>query len=166
MQCIDLVIHSSCNGGLVPRVYYFRDFACCLFQKLDGMPPSVNYRKRKQNGQFIKNKCKNKCRRVSSGECETKDKNIAETSNGTELPEWTPERAKYCWRDGRRIVELGFLADQLKAGCSECKKTLNITNIVEETTQGLGSILYIQCEECSQLNAIKTGKTHRSPTRV
>ncbi|XP_074611940.1 uncharacterized protein LOC141866350 [Acropora palmata] len=30
---------------------------------------------------------------------------------------------------------------------------------------GLGSILYIQCEECPQLNAIKTGKTHSSPTK-
>ena len=68
-------------------------------------------------------------------------------------------------RDGRRIVELGYLADQLKVGCSECKNTLNIINTVDETTQGLGSILYIQCEECSLLNAVKTGKTHRSPTK-
>ena len=83
------------------------------------MPPSVNHRKRKQNGQFIRNKCKNKRRRVSSAEHETKAENIAETSEGTELLERTPERAKYCWRDGRRIVELGYLADQLKAGCSE-----------------------------------------------
>ena len=135
-----------------------------LFQKLD-MPPSVNDRKRKQNGQFIRNKCKNKRRRVSSAQHETKAENIAETSDGTELPEQTPERAKCCWRDGRRIVELGYLADQLKAGCSECKNTLNIINTVDETTQGLGSILYIQCEECSQLNGIKTGKTHRSPTK-
>ena len=30
------------------------------------MPPSVNDHKRKQNGQFIRNKCKNKCIRVSS----------------------------------------------------------------------------------------------------
>ena len=84
------------------------------------MPPTVNNRKRKQNGQCIRNKCKNKRRRVCSSERETKAKNIA-ASDGTELPERTPERAKYRWREGRRIVELGFLADQLKAGCSECK---------------------------------------------
>lgn len=98
-------------------------------------------------------------------EHETKAKNIAETSDGKELPEQTPERAKYFWRHGRRIVELGYLADQLEVGCSECKNTLNIINTVDETTQGLGSILYIQCEECSQFNAVKTGKTHRSPTK-
>lgn len=143
----------------------FVTFACRLFQKLDDMPPTANCRKRKRNGQFIRNKCKNKRRRVSLAERETKAKNITETSDETESPERTPGRAKCCWRDGRRIVELGFLADQLKAGCSECKKTLNIINTVDETTQGLGSILYIQCEECSQLNAVKTGKTHRSPAK-
>ena len=69
-------------------------------------------------------------------EHETKAENIAETSDGTELPERTPERAKYCWRDGRTIVELGYLADQLKAGFLECKSILNFLNTVDETTQG------------------------------
>ena len=67
-----------------------------------------------------------------------KAENIAETSDGTELPEGTPECAKYCWRDGRRIVELGYLADQLKVGCSECKNTLNVINTVDKTSQGQG----------------------------
>ena len=71
----------------VPRVYYFRDFACCLVQKLDEMPITVNDRKRKQNGQLIRNKCKNKRRRVSLAQHETKAGNITETSDGTELPE-------------------------------------------------------------------------------
>ena len=62
-------------------------------------------------------------------------------------------------------MELGFLADQLKEGCSVCKKVLNVVNTVDEMTQGLGSVLYVQCEECSQLNAIKTGKTHCSPSK-
>lgn len=85
-----------------------------------------------------------------------KAKKIAEMSDGTELPEWRPERTKYSWRNGRRIVKQGFLADQLRAGCSECKNTLNIINTVDEMTQELWSILYIQCGECSQLKAIKT----------
>ena len=84
----------------VRRVNYFRDFACCLFQKLDDLLRTVNDRKRKQNGQFIRNKCKNKRRRVSSAEHETRAENIADTSDGTELPEQTPEREKYSWRDG------------------------------------------------------------------
>ena len=97
----------------------------------------VNGRKRKPNGQFIRNKCKNKRRRISSAEHETKAENIAETSD-EQTP--LPEHAKCCWRDGRRIVKLGYLADQLKAGCSECKNPLNIINTMDETTQGLGSI--------------------------
>lgn len=115
------------------------------------MPPSVNDRKRKPNGQFISNKCKNKRRRISSAEHETKAENIGETSDETELPEETPvpEHAKNCWRDGRRIAEPGYLAYQLRASCSECKNTLNIINTMDEITQGLGSILYIQYEECS-----------------
>ena len=98
---------------------------------------------------------------------ETKAENIAETSDGTELPERTPESANYCWRDGRRIVELGYLADQLKAGCSECKNALNIINTVNETNQGSGvNPLYsMRGIQCSQLNAVKTGKTRRSPTK-
>jgi len=99
------------------------------------MPPCVNGRKRKPNGQFIRNKCKNKRRRISSAEHETKAENIAETSD-EQTP--LPEHAKCCWRDGRRIVKLGYLADQLKAGCSECKNPLNIINTMDETTHGLG----------------------------
>ena len=135
-----------------------------LFQKLDEMLLTVNDRKRKQNSQFIRKKCKSKRRRVSSAEHETKAGNITETNDGTELPEWTPERAKYCWRDARRVVKLGHLADQLKAGCSECKKTLNITNTMDETIQGLGSILYIQRAKCLDINAIKSGKVGKLTT--
>ena len=53
------------------------------------------------------------------------------------------ERDSAGWRDGR-IVEIGFLVDQLTEGCSECKTKLNLTIIVDETLQGLGSVLYIQ----------------------
>lgn len=53
------------------------------------------------------------------------------------------ERDLAGWRDGR-IVEIGFLVYQLTEGCSECKTKLNLTNIVNETLQGLGSVLYIQ----------------------
>ena len=101
------------------------------------MLPCVYDRKRKTNGQFIRNKRKNKCRRISLAEHETKAENIAETSD-EQTP--VPEHRKYCWRDGRRIMELGYLADQLKPGCSACKNSLNIINTMDETTQGLGSM--------------------------
>lgn len=99
------------------------------------MPPCVHDPKRKPNGQFIRNK--NKRRRISLVEHETETENIAETSD---KQIHVPEHKKYCWRDGRRIVELGYLADQLKLGCSTCKNPLNIINTMDETTQGLGSM--------------------------
>ena len=70
-------------------------------------------------------------------EHETEAENIAETSDEQIR---VPEHKKYCWRDGRRIVVLGYLADQLKLGCSACKNPLNIINTMDETTQGLGSM--------------------------
>jgi hypothetical protein len=56
------------------------------------------------------------------------------------------------------------LAEQLQKGCKECEEGLALNNIVEETKQGLGSILYIQCD-CGELNSVRTGKTHRDPNK-
>jgi hypothetical protein len=64
-----------------------------------------------------------------------------------------------CWREGRRIVELGFLSDQLEKGCSDCGKYLRLSCTESEIRQGFGSILWIICE-CGVLNKIQTGKTH------
>ena len=111
------------------------------------MPPSAKERKRKRNGTFARGiKSREKKRTgVSSSEQETESNNIA------------TESSKWSWREGRRIVELGltFLVDQLKEGCSECKKVLNLINIVDETIQGLGSILYIQWEGAPRAEALR-----------
>ena len=63
------------------------------------------------------------------------------------------------WKDGRRVVELGELAKGLEA-CSVCEEPLQLKNIVGEKRYGLGSLLYVQCE-CSNVNAVYTGKSHR-----
>jgi hypothetical protein len=63
------------------------------------------------------------------------------------------------WRHGRRIVELGILADNLKE-CYHCKNRLSLCDILKETIQGLGSLLTIQCDSCLKLNQIPTGKRH------
>ena len=123
------------------------------------MLPTVKERKRRRNGTFLSSKSKR--RRVLHAADQTKTKHMMETDAVTE----PSAKRKWSWREGRRIVELGFLVDQLKDGCVECKKKLNLVNTTEETIQGLGSILYVQCEECSQVNTIKTGKTHRSPEK-
>ena len=67
---------------------------------------------------------------------------------------------KQMWNQGRRIVELGVLAEGLV--CEDCSLTLSLINTAEETKLGLGSPLYIFCE-CGLLNSVATGKTHRRP---
>ncbi|CAC5362774.1 unnamed protein product [Mytilus coruscus] len=66
-------------------------------------------------------------------------------------------------RYGRRVVELGLLADQLKA-CKNCYAPLFLHNCLKEQRYGIGSILYIPCDSCPYTNLINTGKRHRSDT--
>lgn len=66
------------------------------------------------------------------------------------------------WNSGRRIVELGHMAKQMN--CTDCDKTLNLFNIVNETRYGFGSLLLIECE-CGIVNEVTTGKTHRVGAR-
>ena len=63
------------------------------------------------------------------------------------------------WRDGRRIVELGLLADQLSA-CKQCCMSLELRNCVGERICGLGSILHVLCANpsCFKRNSIVLGK--------
>ena len=62
------------------------------------------------------------------------------------------------WVTGRRIVELSFLSDQLKA-CKNCTKPIYLHNISRERV-GYASILYIPCE-CGFESSVATGKSHR-----
>lgn len=59
---------------------------------------------------------------------------------------------------GQRIVELGYLAQQMKSypNCSTPMYRL----------YGLGSILYIECQSCKTEPKIYTGKQHRSQNTV
>lgn len=69
------------------------------------------------------------------------------------------------WRQGRRIVELGFIVDKLSEGCSVCHSSvpLNITNTVHEIRYGLGSLLTIRCALCDGKTVVPTGKRHSGP---
>ncbi|CAC5392635.1 unnamed protein product [Mytilus coruscus] len=70
------------------------------------------------------------------------------------------ENRELDWRQGRRVVELGYLADQLKQ-CKNCSSPLFLHNCDEEKQCGLGSILYVVCQNCPYRNPIFTGKRHR-----
>ena len=61
---------------------------------------------------------------------------------------------------GRRIVELGHLSNQLKM-CSNCQYELSLSNAVQETRYGFGSVLSVMCRFCGSINNIETSKRHR-----
>ena len=68
------------------------------------------------------------------------------------------------WRVGRRVVELGALADGLK-GCELCGQPLHLTNCVAEKKFGLAHILQVKCmnPECNLVNDVPTGSKHVTP---
>ena len=92
------------------------------------------------------------------------DRNVGETEvdqTGADQTDANP-RTDYkdiCWQDGRRIVELKTLAEQLNA-CDGCDSPLNLMNIEQECLHGFGSYLSIRCTTCNLLNTVVTNKTH------
>ncbi|XP_048749762.1 uncharacterized protein LOC125647095 [Ostrea edulis] len=65
------------------------------------------------------------------------------------------------WRVGRRIVDLGVLADGLRA-CQLCQLPLHLHNCVGEKKFGLSQILEIKCNNCDLINNVVTGSRHRT----
>ena len=64
------------------------------------------------------------------------------------------------WKVGRRVVEIKFLAENLK--CTECSEQLHLKDIQKGTVNGLGSILHIICLHCQHISNVCTGKRHYS----
>jgi hypothetical protein len=67
---------------------------------------------------------------------------------------------------GRRIVEVGLLANHLDKGCFMCSSPLQLSRIVHEKLYGLASLLYVRCTECHFVNSIPTGKRHHDKTKA
>ena len=65
---------------------------------------------------------------------------------------------------------LNVLAEVLDGGCEPCGTALRLSNCINETVSGLGSLLYMCCSnsECGETNICRTNNTHRSTgtTRV
>ena len=68
----------------------------------------------------------------------------------------------------RRVVELDVLAEALEGGCEACGTALRLSNCINETVSGLGSLLYVFCSnsECGKSNICRTNKTHRNTWNV
>ena len=76
-----------------------------------------------------------------------------------------PTSENLVWREGRRIVQLGVLAEHLEH-CTGCSQHLHLADCVEETQQGLGSLLHIPCRWCRYDNIIPTGTRHGDHKRI
>lgn len=95
------------------------------------------------------------CKRINASREKASSTEVHEGRHG----ERERKDEEITWEDGRRVVELGVLAKGLEA-CSVCKEPLQLKNITEEKRYGLASLLYVQCE-CSNINSVYTGKSHR-----
>ena len=62
--------------------------------------------------------------------------------------------------EGRRIVELGLLAEKLGNGCSACFVRLHLDDCVGEEKYGLARVLEFECITCGCSTKISTSKTH------
>ena len=58
--------------------------------------------------------------------------------------------------DGRRIVDLNILGQQLWCTC--CAEALSLQHVESEVRRGLASQLLIRCHKCLILNTVCTGK--------
>ncbi|XP_061190963.1 uncharacterized protein LOC133199106 [Saccostrea echinata] len=65
------------------------------------------------------------------------------------------------WKEGRRVVELGVLAEGLR-GCCKCGLPLQLSHTISVLTHGLASLLKVCCSntKCNHINHVKTGKKH------
>ena len=61
--------------------------------------------------------------------------------------------------EGRRIIEVQVLVDNLAKGCKMCQTPLSLSRIHSELKRGLCSIFRKYCE-CGFLNKVPTGKYH------
>jgi len=92
----------------------------------------------------------------------TKPKTIAHDHSYHVASARTIQRNTYHqgWKAGRRIVDLGILAEGLRC-CKSCgKENMSMDNIIKETKFGLGGLLHILCKNCAAVNKVALGKRH------
>lgn len=60
--------------------------------------------------------------------------------------------------DGRRIVNIKFLADQLY--CNYCRATIKLSDIIGEQKFGMASCFFMKCKACVKTSSVFTDKQH------
>ena len=71
------------------------------------------------------------------------DRNVGETDVDQTDANPGTDYKEICWQDGKRIVELKTLAEQLNV-CDGCDTPLNLMNNKQERLHGFGSYLSIR----------------------
>ncbi len=117
----------------------------------------------RHRGRFIKKGEKGRREKCASIACNLTRRETSEapcvSPGSDERESTTQDDQDLTWTDGRRVVELGILADGLRA-CEDCGVPLNLANTETETKDGLASILYVRCE-CGLINSVPTSKSHK-----
>ena len=115
---------------------------------------------RDKQGRFCKKKRLNRSTIVSNV---LKEKWSAHRSLNLVHPDKETDFSATFSLPGRRVVELGVLAKSLDEGCKTCKTPLRLSDCTDETISGLGSYLYIVCQNpaCGEINHCSTNKSHR-----
>ena len=105
------------------------------------MASATQSQKRSKSGRFIKGNELNRRKlcaeklRVVSQQCSEGEKEPVNTMcEGSEH--------EVSWDDGRRVVELGMLAEGLES-CCFCQQPIKLKNVVDEKRYGVASLLYI-----------------------
>ena len=97
---------------------------------------------RGDKGKFIKPQIVKGNSNLRPGSCNS---NVPETQSHTTNE--VEDGEDVSWRDGRRIVDLGELADNLRR-CSggDCDRVQDLRNTISEKRFGFGSLLWIKCD--------------------
>ena len=83
--------------------------------------------------------------------------NVSKTSHSREGLTDGVEENQVSLVDGRRIVQLDLLAEDLGNCCDkDCGALLDLRNIIHEVRYGFASILWVKCDECGNLNSART----------
>uniref|UniRef100_A0A8W8JFW7 Exonuclease domain-containing protein n=1 Tax=Magallana gigas TaxID=29159 RepID=A0A8W8JFW7_MAGGI len=96
------------------------------------------------------------CHSVDNVPVDLEEVEVVYTENVIDSP-----RLEKDWRCGRRLIELGVLADGLSA-CKKCGLPLQLTHCQGITNFGLSAMLKIPCMNsvCKMMNNVSTGKRH------
>lgn len=109
------------------------------------------YQVRDKKGKFVSTRVKNLVKNLKVDKAEVSVSTDGNVSGGS-----------VNWDDGRRLVELGVLAEALAMCAGEdCDNALDLRKTVSETRFGLGAILWVRCE-CGELNRVPIGKCHKN----